>query len=50
MSHMREEDKTPGKPLKEMEISNLWVKDFRMILVKMIQDLGGKKKTGGKDQ
>ena len=37
---MKEEDKTPEKQLKEMEIGNLPEKEFRIMVVKMIQDLG----------
>ena len=38
MSQMKGQDKIPEKQLNEMEIGNLPVKEFRMI-VKMIQDL-----------
>ena len=48
MRQMRELDKTPEKQLSELEISYLHEKDFRVMIVKMIQDLRGKK-TGGKD-
>ena len=37
---MKEQDKTPEKQLKEVEIGNLPKKDFRIMIVKMIQDLG----------
>ena len=36
---MKEQDKTPEKNLKEMEIGNLPEKEFRITIVKMIQDL-----------
>ena len=36
---MKEQDKTPEKQLNEVEISNLPEKEFRIMLVKMIQDL-----------
>ena len=36
---MKEKDKTPEKQLKEMEIGNLPEKEFRIMIVKMIQDL-----------
>ena len=39
MYHMKEQDKTPEKQLKEVEIDNLPEKEFRIIIVKMIQDL-----------
>ena len=37
---MKEQDKTPEKQLNEMEIGNLPIKEFRIMIVKMIQDLG----------
>ena len=37
---MKEQDKTPEKQLNEVEISNLPEKQFRIMIVKMIQDLG----------
>ena len=37
---MKEQDKTPEKQRNEVEISNLPEKQFRIIIVKMIQDLG----------
>ena len=40
MYQMREQDKTPEKQLNEMEIGNLPEKEFRIMIVKMIQDLG----------
>ena len=39
MSPMKEQDKTPEKQLSELEISNLHEKDFRVMIVKIIQDL-----------
>ena len=36
---MKEQDKTPEKQLNEVEIGNLPEKEFRIMLVKMIQDL-----------
>ena len=36
----KEQDKTPEKQLTEVEISNLPEKEFRIMIVKMIQDLG----------
>ena len=47
MSQMKEQDKTPEKQLNEVELGNLPKKEFRIMIVKMIQDLG--KKNGGKD-
>ena len=40
MYQMKEQAKTPEKQLNEMEISNLPEKGFRIMIVKMIQDLG----------
>ena len=37
---MKEQDKTPEKQLSEVEIGNLQEKEFRIMIVKMIQDLG----------
>ena len=40
MYQMKEQDKTPEKQLNEMEIGNLPEKEFKIMIVKMIQDLG----------
>ena len=40
MSQMKQHDKTPEKQLNEVEIGNLPEKEFRIMIVKMIQDLG----------
>ena len=40
MYQLKEQDKTPEKQLNEMEIGNLPEKKFRIIIGKMIQDLG----------
>ena len=37
---MKEQDKTPEEQLNELEIGNLPEKEFRIMIVKMIQDLG----------
>ena len=37
---MNEDDKTPEKQLNEVEIHNLPEKEFRIMIVKMIQYLG----------
>ena len=37
---MKEQDKTPEKQLNEVEIGNLPEREFRIMIVKMIQDLG----------
>ena len=39
MYQMKEQDKTPEKQLSEVEIGNLPEKEFRIMIVKMIQDL-----------
>ena len=39
MSQMKEQGKTPEKQLSEVEIGNLQEKVFRIVIVKMIQDL-----------
>ena len=39
-SQMKEQDKIPEKQLNEVEIGNLPEKEFRIMIVKMIQDLG----------
>ena len=40
MYQTKEQDKTPEKQLNEVEISNHPGKEFRIMIVKMIQDLG----------
>ena len=35
---MKEQDKTPEKQLNEVEVDNLPEKEFRIMIVKMIQD------------
>ena len=40
MDQMKEQEKTPEKQLNEVEIGNLPQKEFRIMIVKMIQDLG----------
>ena len=37
---MQEQDTTPEKQLNEVDIGNLPEKEFRVMIVKMIQDLG----------
>ena len=43
MSQMKEQDKSLEEHLSEVEIGNLSEKDFRVMLVRMIQDLREKK-------
>ena len=40
MYQMKEQDKTPEKQLNEVEIGSLPEKEFRIMRVKTIQDLG----------
>ena len=40
MYQMKEQEKTPEKQLNEVEIGNLPEKEFRIMIVKKIQDLG----------
>ena len=40
MYHMKEQDKTPEKQLNEVEIGNIPEKESKIMIVKMIQDLG----------
>ena len=40
MYQMKEQDKTPEKQLNKVDIGNLPEKEFRIMIVKMIQDLG----------
>ena len=42
MSQMKGQIKIPEKQLNEVEIDNLPGKEIRIMIVKMIQDLGGK--------
>ena len=42
---MKEQDKTPEKQLNEVEIGNRPEKEFRIMIVKMIQDLGKRMKA-----
>ena len=40
MCQMKEQDKTPEKQINEVDIDNLPEKEFRIMIVKIIQDLG----------
>ena len=42
MYQIQEQDKTPEKQLNEVEIGNLPEKEFRIMIVKMIQDFGNR--------
>ena len=48
MSQMKEQDKTPEEQLSEVEIGNLPKNEFRVMIVKMSQDLR-KRKNGVTD-
>ena len=45
MSQMKGQDKTPEKQLNEVEIGNLTEKKFKIMIVKVIQDLGKRMET-----
>ena len=45
MYQMKEQDKTPEKQLNEVEIGNFPEKEFRIMIVKMIQDLRKRMET-----
>ena len=45
MSQMKEQDKTREEQLSEVEICNLPEKEFRVTIVKMIQDLRKRTET-----
>ena len=45
MSQTKEQDKTPEEQLSETEIGNLHEKEFRVMIVKMIQDLRKRKEA-----
>ena len=44
ISQMKGQDKTPEKQLNEAEVGNLPEKEFRIMILKMIQDLGKRMK------
>ena len=46
MSQMKEQDKIQEKQLNDVEMGNLPEKEFRIMIMKMIQDLG--KRNGEK--
>ena len=46
MYQMKEQDKTPEKQLNEVEIGNLPEKEFRVMIVNMIQDLRKRMEIG----
>ena len=45
MSQTKEQDKTPKEQLSEVEVGNLLKKEFRVMTVNMIQDLGKRTET-----
>ena len=47
ISQIKGQDNTPEKQLNELETGNIPEKEFRIMIVILIQDLG--KKNGGKD-
>ena len=44
MSQIKGQDKTPQRQLNEVEIDNIPEKEFRIMIVKMIQDLGKRRR------
>ena len=42
LTQINEQEKNPKNQLSDLQISNLHEKDFRLMIVKMIQDLGNK--------
>ncbi|RKM64267.1 hypothetical protein C0215_19245 [Clostridioides difficile] len=42
ITQMREKEKTPEKQLSDQEILSLQEKDFRLLMLKMMQDIGNK--------
>ena len=47
ITQMRDKGKTPEKQLRDLVIISLQEKDFRVMILRMLQDIGNK--TGGKD-
>ena len=45
MSQMKGQDKIQEKQLNEVEIGNISEKEFRIMLVKMVQDLGKRREA-----
>ena len=45
MYQMKEQDKTPEKQLNKMEIGSLPEKEFRIMIVKMYQELGKRREA-----
>ena len=42
ITQIREKEKIPGKQLSDQEILSLQEKDFRLLILKMMQDIGNK--------
>ena len=42
ITHIREKENTPEKQLSDQEILSLQEKDFRLLMLKMVQDIGNK--------
>ena len=49
MLQTKEQDKTPKQHLSEVEIGNLPNKEFRVMIIKMIQELGKRMDTQSKN-
>ena len=43
MSHMKEQEKSPEKELNKMETSNLSDTEFKTLVIRMLNELGGGK-------
>ena len=41
MAQMKEQNKTPGKELNEMEISNLSDVEFKTLVIRMLREITG---------
>ena len=41
MTQMKEQNKTPGKELNEMEISNLSDAEFKTLVIRMLKEITG---------
>ena len=49
MAQMKEQNKTPGKELNQMEISNLSDAEFKTLLIRMLKEIIGYSNSTKKD-
>ena len=49
MSQMKEQNKTPGKELNETEINNVSDADFKTVVIRMLKEIIGYRKSVKKD-